>query len=88
MIEHLRVENFRSVKLLDISLPPLAFFCGPNASGKTNFTEALDFLSQTFDRGLSYAIAEKGGFYNMCFRRERRSRGAIQFDVSGKFFAR
>jgi predicted ATPase len=85
MIERLHIENFRSVKLLDISLPKISFFCGPNASGKTNFSEALDFLSQTFERGLAYAIAEKGGFYNMCFRRERRSRGAIRFDVGGRF---
>jgi predicted ATPase len=84
MIDHLHIENFRSVKLLDISLPPISFFCGPNASGKTNFSEALDFLSLTFEKGLAFAIAEKGGFYNMCFRRERRSRGAIRFDVSGK----
>lgn len=85
MIEHLHIENFRSVKFLEISLPNISFFCGPNASGKTNFSEAIDFLSRSFERGLPYAIAEKGGFYNICFRRERRSRGAIRFDVSGKF---
>src|SRR5882672_10886940 len=84
MITQLTIENFRSVKNAHLPLCPLSYFCGPNASGKTNFTEALDFLGQTFERGLSFAIADKGGFYNMCFRRERRSRGAIGFRVKGE----
>lgn len=84
MLKRLQIENFRSLKSVDVSLPALSYMCGPNASGKTNLSEALDFLSQTFQRGLSYAVAEKGGFYNMCFRRERRSRGAISFRIGGE----
>jgi predicted ATPase len=84
MIKQLRIENFRSLKTVDINLSELSYICGPNASGKTNLSEALDFLGQAFQRGLSYAVAEKGGFYNMCFRRERRSRGAIQFGLIGE----
>jgi predicted ATPase len=84
MIKQLRIENFRSLKSIDVNLPALTYICGPNASGKTNLSEALDFLGQVFQRGLSYAVAEKGGFYNMCFRRERRSRGAISFGLTGE----
>jgi hypothetical protein len=84
VIKRLQIENFRSVKNVDILLPRLSYICGLNASGKTNFSEALDFLSQAFQRGLSYAVAEIGGFYNICFRRERRSRGAIAFGFSGE----
>jgi len=84
MIRRLKIENFRSVKNADLELPLLSYICGPNASGKTNFSEALDFLGQVFQRGLPYAVAEKGGFYNMCFRRERRSRGAISFGFGGE----
>ena len=84
MIKRLRIENFRSLKNVDITLPPVSYMCGPNASGKTNLSEALDFVAQVFQRGLPYAVAEKGGFYNMCFRRERRSRGAISFNLQGQ----
>lgn len=83
MIENIYIDNFKSLKDVSIQLPGLSFFCGPNGSGKSNFSEAWDFLSQTFRNGLSYAVAEKGGFYNMCFRRQRRSRGAIFFQFSG-----
>jgi AAA15 family ATPase/GTPase len=73
LITDFRIENFRSLKDVTFNCPPLSFFCG------TNLAEALDFLSKVFNNGLSYAVAEKGGFYNICFRRERRSKGAILF---------
>jgi len=83
MITEFHIENFRSLKHVAFGGLPLSFFCGPNGSGKTNLAEALDFLSKTFNNGLSYAVAEKGGFYNICFRKERRSKGAIVFRVRG-----
>jgi predicted ATPase len=83
MITEFHIENFRSLKDVTFECLPLSFFCGPNGSGKTNLAEALDFLSKTFNNGLSYAVAEKGGFYNICFRRERRTKGAIAFRVRG-----
>ena len=88
MIRKLKIENFRSLKKIDLNLPNLSYLCGPNASGKTNLSEALDFLGQVFARGLSFAVAEKGGFYNMCFRPERRSRGAIVFGFGGEIVNR
>jgi predicted ATPase len=83
VIEHIHIDNFRSLKDVRIPSPSTAFFCGPNGSGKTNIAEALDFLSKAFANGLPYAVAEKGGFFNMCFRKERRSRGAISFSIKG-----
>ena len=32
-----------------------------------------------------YAVSEKGGFYNICHRRQRRARGAISFSISCQF---
>lgn len=81
MIREISVSNFKSLRNVNIVLRPLSIFCGPNASGKTNFVEALDFLSQVFRYGLQYAVSEKGGFYNICFRRTRRTKGAISFRV-------
>jgi predicted ATPase len=83
MLTEITINNFRSLRDVQLDLPKLGFFCGPNASGKTNLAEALDFLSHAFRDGLSYAVAEKGGFYNICFRRQRRSRGAIHFRIRG-----
>src|ERR1700733_12642827 len=81
MIREIHASNFKSLKDVSVSLGELSVFCGPNASGKTNFVEALDFLAHVFRSGLQYAVSEKGGFYNICFRRVRRTKGAISFRV-------
>ncbi|MGA8222520.1 MAG: AAA family ATPase [Candidatus Acidiferrales bacterium] len=81
MIREISVSNFKSLKNVTMRLSPLSIFCGPNASGKSNLVEALDFLSQVFRNGLQYGVSEKGGFYNICFRRIRRTKGAIAFRV-------
>lgn len=83
MLTEIEIQNFKSLRSVRIPLGPLSYFCGPNASGKSNFAEAFDFLSNVFRNGLQHAVAEKGGFYNMCFRRIRRTKGAIEFRVSG-----
>lgn len=83
VITYIQMDNFKSLKGVHVYLPDLSYFCGPNASGKSNFAEAFDFLSNIFRNGLSYAVAEKGGFYNICFRKQRRARGAISFVIRG-----
>src|SRR6266480_673744 len=81
MIARLKIDNFKSLKGIDIRLGPINFVVGPNASGKSNLAEALDFISHAVREDLAYAVAEKGGFYNICHRRQRRARGAISFVV-------
>lgn len=84
MLTEVTIANFKSLKSVSLPLRPMSFLCGPNGSGKTNVAEALDFLSHVFRNGLQYAVAEKGGFYNMCFRGMRRTKGNIEFRVRGE----
>lgn len=84
MITRFAVDNFKSLKGIDIELHPVNFIAGPNASGKSNFAEALDFISHIFRENLRFAVAEKGGFYNICHRRQRRAKGGISFTVAAK----
>jgi predicted ATPase len=81
MITRLRIDNFKSLKGIDVRLGPINFIVGPNASGKSNLAEAIDFISHAVREDLAYAVAEKGRFYNICHRRQRRARGAISFAV-------
>ncbi len=75
------VYNYRSLRDIRLSLPRLAVFVGVNAAGKTNFCDSLDFLSEVYRLGLRVAVARKGGYESICFRRARRSKGAIEFEV-------
>jgi predicted ATPase len=85
MITNLQIDNFKSLKGINVKFGDLNFIVGPNASGKTNLAEALDFLSHAIREDLAYAVSEKGGFYNICHRRQRRARGAISFSISCSF---
>ena len=44
MIERLIIENYRSVKRLEVELSMLNALIGPNSSGKTNILKALDLI--------------------------------------------
>ena len=44
MIERIVVENFKSLRKVDLTLGALNLFIGTNASGKSNFFDALRVL--------------------------------------------
>lgn len=77
----LEVHNYKSLR--QVSFEPSALSClvGPNASGKSNFAEALHFLSEVYSNGLEVAIGRKGGYENIAHRRQRRSKAAISFRI-------
>jgi energy-coupling factor transporter ATP-binding protein EcfA2 len=55
VITHIKIENFKSLRSTDISLGNLNLFIGTNASGKSNFLDALRFLQGV---GYGFAIGE------------------------------
>lgn len=75
----IRIQNYKSLK--DISFTPYGFssLIGPNASGKSNFADSFSFLALTFKHGLEYAVALKGGYENIAYRKQRRSKSPIIF---------
>jgi predicted ATPase len=80
-INSFHMHNYRSLRKIQIRLPRLAVLAGVNAAGKSNFCDALDFLSEVYKLGLRVAVARKGGYENICFRRARRSKGTIEFGI-------
>jgi len=46
MIKRVTIENYKSFQKLSIELKPLSVIFGPNAAGKSNFLDALYFLSR------------------------------------------
>ena len=77
MLSSLTVQNYKS--LHDVTIEPPSFFAivGANAAGKTNFADVIEFLTLVAKSGLAAALNEKGGYENVCFRRQRRSKRAI-----------
>lgn len=85
MLISLRVENYKSLKSVSLRLQPFMVLVGANAAGKTNFVDCLDFLGRCFRDGLSDAVGAKGGYENIAFRRARRARAAIAFQIKCRF---
>jgi len=82
MLEELDIHNYKSIRNVKLKeLPSFAVFVGANASGKTNFVDALDFLALTFKNGLPSAISAKGGYQNIVYRRGKPARGGISFHI-------
>jgi predicted ATPase len=50
MIKRLKIEGYKSFQNLNIELRPLTVIFGPNASGKSNFLDALYFLSRAVNQ--------------------------------------
>lgn len=50
MIKRVKIENYKSFQSLNIELRPLSVIFGPNAAGKSNFLDALYFLSRAISK--------------------------------------
>ena len=64
MISHIILKNWRNFRSVDIPLGKRVFLVGPNASGKSNFLDALRFLrdiAKSEGGGLQKAVSDRGG---------------------------
>ena len=50
MLKRIRIQGYKSLVDLELNLKPLSVFVGPNASGKSNFLDALQLLSRMATR--------------------------------------
>jgi len=46
VLHRIKIEGYKSFKFLDVTLRPLTVIIGPNTAGKSNFLDALYFLSR------------------------------------------
>jgi len=64
-IDHLRIHNYKSLVDFELINPnPFTVFVGPNASGKSNIFEALEFLSYIVDSSPTVVSGMFGGVEN------------------------
>ena len=82
-IRRLKIENFKSIDSLEVKgLAPFSVFAGANGSGKSNFFDALDFVSLFVRGGVEIARHEHGGFENIHSRkREGEDAKTFSFEI-------
>jgi predicted ATPase len=82
-LREIRIRNFKSISKCAVALRPVTLLVGRNGSGKSNFLDALRFVTDGLQSSLDYAIRQRGGIDNV----RRRSTGhprnfAIELIVS------
>lgn len=57
MIEHIIIENFKSIRHLELDLKPLNILIGANGAGKSNFISFFKFANQIYEQRLQEYIS-------------------------------
>lgn len=78
-LKRLEIHNYKSLRNVVLEPARLSVFVGPNAAGKSNLADALDFLGDVYRWDLENAVKKKGGYENICFRQSARSQAPIRF---------
>jgi predicted ATPase len=65
------LKNYKSIANCSVKLGPLNFLVGPNNAGKSNFLDALRFVTESLNTSLDHALRERGGIGEV----RRRSSG-------------
>jgi predicted ATPase len=67
-ISRVVLRNYKSIQQCDVRLGQITFLVGLNGAGKSNFVEALRFLSNAIGTSLDAALASGSGFGNIIRR--------------------
>jgi recombinational DNA repair ATPase RecF len=59
-LRRVRIRGYKSIAFCDVALQPLTILVGRNASGKSNFLDALAFLRDALDEGVNSALHKHG----------------------------
>jgi len=85
MISRIILKNWRNFLAVDVGLRERVFLVGPNASGKSNFLDALRFLRDLArdGGGLQRAIGDRGGVSKIrCLAARRSPHVEMQIDIA------
>jgi predicted ATPase len=84
ILKKLSIHNFKSLRNVTFEPGPLSVLVGANASGKTNFARAVQFLAEAYSIGLEFAVSRAGGYENIAYRRKQRSKEPIKFEIEAE----
>lgn len=68
----LRIQNYRSLKDVNVRLQAVNVLVGANGSGKSNLLDVVSFLGDSARMDVQPALQKRGGFRRVTFRGNRR----------------
>jgi predicted ATPase len=81
-LRRVRIRGYKSIAFCDVTLEPLTILVGRNASGKSNFLDALAFLRDVVVLGAHEAVKFHGGRDAIPCRLTDTSRVSIEIEAS------
>ncbi len=82
-LRRVSLRNFKSVGACSVELAPLTLIVGRNGSGKSNFLDALRFVSEALRSSLGQSIRRRGGLDEIVRRSTGHPRNiAIDLELS------
>jgi predicted ATPase len=85
MIKKIQIENYKSIRKLDLELRPINILIGENGAGKSNFISFFEFLRSIANNNMQYYVEEKGGAENFLYYGSKTSSylsGQVDYDLS------
>lgn len=79
-IRQIQIRNFKSIGQAVVDLGPFTALVGPNASGKSNFVDALAFAQECLSSGIELAFKNRGGIASV-----RRRSGGHPYHIGLRF---
>lgn len=84
-ITRVELKNYKSFRHCDVSLENVTFLIGPNSAGKSNFLDALKFVSDALLQPLNHVLEARGGipivFHRSTSGQADRIRIRLTFEV-------
>lgn len=82
MLQRLELRNYRSFRSENVELSNPTFLVGQNGAGKSNFVDAISFISEVMALPLASAFRLRGGFERVAHRHARGRYAAIGFHLA------
>ena len=81
-VTRVRLKNWKNFQNVDVPLGPRMFLIGTNAAGKSNFLDALRFIGDVAEHGVSKAVQRRGGLTGLrCLYARKESSIGLGFTL-------
>ena len=81
-LRRVRIRGYKSIAFCDVTLEPLTILVGRNASGKSNFLDALAFVRDAMATNITDAAKRHGGWQSMLCRMSPDGQITIETEVT------
>src|SRR5437879_10391736 len=81
-LRRVRIRSYKSIAFCDVTLEPLTILVGRNASGKSNFLDALSFLRDVIALGVTESVRRRGGWSAIGCRTSAKQEIEMEIETS------